>query len=129
MSVPISNMKGTVMSMNTPAQGTPSKSKAVAAVLGFFLGSFGAADFYLGYKKIGIIKLVVWAVAMALYIPGYSAYVSALMSGDMSASMSPLMLIGSLLMFALGIWVLVTFIQILVRKGRYATDANGQPLA
>lgn len=122
-------MKGTVMSMNTPAQGTPAKSKAVAAVLAFFLGGFGAADFYLGYKKVGIIKLIVWAVGMILYVPGYTAYVNAIVAGNLNASPSPLMIIGTLVLLALGIWVLVTFIQILVRKGRYATDANGQPLA
>ena len=62
-------------------------------------------------------------------LPGYTAYVNAIVAGNLSASPSPLMIIGTLVLLALGIWVLVTFIQILVRKGRYATDANGQPLA
>ncbi len=39
------------------------------------------------------------------------------------------MILGSLLLFAVGIWALVTFIQVLIKKGMYATDANGQPLA
>ena len=34
------------------------KSKLVAVLLAFFLGSIGVHDFYLGYKKNGIIKIV-----------------------------------------------------------------------
>lgn len=34
------------------------KSKLVAVLLAFFLGSFGVHDFYLGYTKYGIIKIV-----------------------------------------------------------------------
>ena len=46
---------------NVPAQNQTNvgpKSKAVAALLAFFLGYFGAHDFYLGYKKQGIIKII-----------------------------------------------------------------------
>lgn len=34
------------------------KSKLVAVLLAFFLGSIGIHDFYLGYTKYGIIKIV-----------------------------------------------------------------------
>ena len=34
------------------------KSKLVAVLLAFFLGGFGIHDFYLGYTKYGIIKIV-----------------------------------------------------------------------
>ncbi len=34
------------------------KSKLVAVLLAFFLGSLGIHDFYLGYTKYGIIKIV-----------------------------------------------------------------------
>lgn len=34
------------------------KSKLVAVLLAFFLGGFGIHDFYLGYNKNGIIKIV-----------------------------------------------------------------------
>lgn len=34
------------------------KSKLVAVLLAFFLGGFGIHDFYLGYNKYGIIKIV-----------------------------------------------------------------------
>ena len=108
---------------------TPAKSKTVAALLAFFLGGFGAPDFYLGYKKVGIIKLVLWALGMILYMPGYASYVQSLMAGDLSAGPGFMMILCSLLLFAVGIWALVTFIQVLIKKGMYATDANGQPLA
>lgn len=40
------------------AAGVDQKSKWVAVLLCFFLGSFGIHDFYLGYNKYGIIKIV-----------------------------------------------------------------------
>ena len=44
--------------VNGGAAGGEQKSKLVAALLAFFLGSFGIHDFYLGYNKNGIIKIV-----------------------------------------------------------------------
>ena len=38
--------------------GGEQKSKLVAVLLAFFLGGFGIHDFYLGYNKYGIIKIV-----------------------------------------------------------------------
>ena len=38
------------------------KSKLVAALLAFFLGGIGIHDFYLGYNKYGIIKIVLAVV-------------------------------------------------------------------
>lgn len=38
--------------------GGEQKSKWVAVLLCFFLGGFGVHDFYLGYNKYGIIKIV-----------------------------------------------------------------------
>ena len=40
-----------------PASGEP-KSKLAAVLLAFFLGGIGIHDFYLGYTKYGIIKIV-----------------------------------------------------------------------
>ena len=37
---------------------TGQKSKVAAALLALFLGYFGAHDFYLGYKKQGVIKII-----------------------------------------------------------------------
>jgi TM2 domain-containing membrane protein YozV len=42
---------------NTPATSEPSK-KMVAALLGIFLGTFGAHRFYLGDTKGGLIRLI-----------------------------------------------------------------------
>ena len=44
-----------------PANAVPfgeQKSKLVAVLLAFFLGSIGIHDFYLGYNKYGVIKIV-----------------------------------------------------------------------
>lgn len=40
------------------AQNGEQKSKLVAVLLAFFLGSIGIHDFYLGYTKYGVIKII-----------------------------------------------------------------------
>ncbi len=45
-------------SLSGSAAGGDQKSKLVAVLLAFFLGGFGIHDFYLGYTKNGIIKIV-----------------------------------------------------------------------
>ena len=42
----------------TPVAGGELKSKLVAVLLAFFIGSIGIHDFYLGYTKNGIIKII-----------------------------------------------------------------------
>ena len=44
------------------------KSKIVAALLALFLGYFGAHDFYLGFKKQGIIKIVLTLTVIGSFI-------------------------------------------------------------
>ena len=44
---------------------TGQKSKLAAALLALFLGVFGGHDFYLGYKKQGIIKIVLTVTIIA----------------------------------------------------------------
>lgn len=46
-----------VANVQTNAQAEP-KSKLVAVLLAIFLGAWGIHDFYLGYNKYGIIKIV-----------------------------------------------------------------------
>ncbi|WP_029271089.1 TM2 domain-containing protein [Flavobacterium sp. KJJ] len=46
--------------------GKVENKKVVAGVLGILLGSFGAHKFYLGYKKEGIIQLIVSMVTFGL---------------------------------------------------------------
>lgn len=82
------------------------KSKVVAAVLAFFLGTLGIHNFYLGYTSRAVCQLV-------LTIIGY---------------VTAILLIGFLFLFCVGIWAFVEFIMILVGGGRYSHDARGLPL-
>lgn len=41
-----------------PVAANGQKSKLVAVLLAFFLGSIGIHDFYLGYTKYGVIKII-----------------------------------------------------------------------
>lgn len=42
------------------------KNKALAAILALFLGGWGANDFYLGYTKTGILKIVLTIVSFGV---------------------------------------------------------------
>lgn len=52
------NCGASVKATNTVVGGGEQKSKLVAVLLAFFLGSIGIHDFYLGYNKYGVIKIV-----------------------------------------------------------------------
>ena len=52
----------------TPTMGTSDKSKVTAAILALFLGTLGVHDFYLGYKKQGIIKLVLTLTMVGAFV-------------------------------------------------------------
>ncbi|PRQ11237.1 TM2 domain-containing protein [Corynebacterium sp. 13CS0277] len=82
-----------------PVYAVPQKSRAIAALLCFFLGSFGVHDFYSGYHIRGVIKLGVSLslVLLWFFIP------------------------------FVWLWCLLDFIMILTRSGWYATDARGIP--
>lgn len=68
------------------------RSKVIALLLAFFLGSFGAHNFYLGRKGIGLTQLILTIVGYALVF----------------------VLIGFLPLAVVGIWILVDMIQILM---------------
>lgn len=68
------------------------RSKVIALLLAFFLGSFGAHNFYLGRKGIGLTQLILTIVGYALVF----------------------VLIGFLPLAVVGIWILVDMIQILI---------------
>ncbi|MHA2790050.1 NINE protein [Corynebacterium sp. S7] len=85
-----------------PQQARP-KSKVVAAVLAFFLGSLGLHNFYLGYNNRGIAQLVTWVVAL---ITTFAFF-------------------GLLIYMVLGVWVFVEFILILIGGGKYKYDSRG----
>ena len=82
------------------------KSKVAAALLAFFLGVFGAHNFYLGKTGRGVAQL-------GLFFFGL---------------ISSFFLIGIFILIGLEIWVLVEFIMILVGSGSMARDAKGVPL-
>lgn len=68
------------------------RSKIIALILAFFLGEFGAHNFYLGRKGIAMTQLILSIVGYALVI----------------------ILIGFLPLVVVGIWILVDIIQILI---------------
>lgn len=82
------------------------KSKVVAALLAFFLGGFGAHNFYLGHTNRAVTQLV-------LYLVGF---------------ITSLLFIGIFVIAAVGIWVFVEFIMILAGSSGYDRDADGYPL-
>ena len=75
------------------------KSYIAAALLAFFLGAFGAHNFYLGYTRKAVIQLVMGL--MTIFTLGLSG-------------------------IAVGIWAFVEFILLLT--GSISTDGNGRPL-
>ncbi|MDO5668930.1 MAG: TM2 domain-containing protein [Corynebacterium sp.] len=88
------------------AQG-PAKSWVAAILLAFFLGSLGVHNFYLGYTKQGVIQLVLTIVGWATSV----------------------ILIGFIFLAIVWVWVLVDFVQLLLRSGSMASDSNGVPLS
>lgn len=82
---------------------TSSKSKTTAAILAFLLGQLGIHRFYLGKVGTGIVQLVLAIVGYATLAIG----------------------VGIFVLWALGIWILIDFIMILVGKFK---DKNGLPL-
>ncbi|WP_296105093.1 TM2 domain-containing protein [uncultured Corynebacterium sp.] len=82
------------------------KSKVVAAVLAFFLGGFGAHNFYLGYIGAACAQLAILLISIPLMF----------------------VVVGFITDAALSIWVLVEFIMILAGSSRFASDANGVPV-
>lgn len=122
------------MSMNTPPQaprapqGSQAKSRMVAAILTFFLGQIGVGDFYLGYIRQAITKIGLTVVAYGSAWWSSALAVKALETGSGSWAIGVLIALSVIAFIALGILILIAFIQILTRKGRYATDAQGVPL-
>lgn len=93
--------------------GGGSKSKVVAALLAFFLGTLGIHRFYLGYKKQGFIQLGLTIVGYALIIAGLASFVSSA-AGTGTVSFPTTVIIGYVLLVAVGIWAFIDFIRILI---------------
>lgn len=82
------------------------KSKVAALLLAWFLGEFGAHNFYLGYTNRGVIQLVLCLVGWA----------------------TVWFLLGIPLLIGVWIWKIVDFVLIIVGNGQYAHDFQGVPL-
>lgn len=92
-----------------PAQipaGYKQKNWVVSLLLAFFLGSFGAHNYYLGYNTKATIQLIITLISILTLI----------------------VVIGFLGLMVTGIWAFVEFILILVGAASYEHDANGFPL-
>ncbi|QPK83002.1 NINE protein [Corynebacterium qintianiae] len=89
-----------------PAYPVAPKSKIVAALLFFFLGGLGVGNFYLHQNKLGAIKLV-------LSVVGF---------------LTTILLIGFVILGAVGLWALVETVLVLAGAGGYDRDGRGVPL-
>ena len=95
-------------------------SKIVAALLAFFLGTVGAHDYYIGYRKKGVLH----SFGFVCLIFGWVLYASAILAQETA----PLVLAVIFLLIgaASGIWAFVEFIQILTGS---LLPANRKPYA
>lgn len=93
------------------------KSKVAAALLAFFLGWTGAHNFYLGHSGRAVIQLILctggWIIGSMLTLTLILSFIGL-----------PLLLVSA----AVGIWIFVEFILILVGANGYDRDALGYPL-
>ena len=97
---------------NAPVQG---KSRTTVGLLNFFLGGFGAGDFYLGHKQMGIIQVVASIVLNIIY-----------MAAAASES-TVLFLLVLLVMLGYSAFLIACMIMSFMGKWIYAADANGVP--
>jgi TM2 domain-containing membrane protein YozV len=88
-----------------------SKSKIVAALLAFFLGSLGIHSFYMGQKKKGLIQLGLSVVGIILTVVGIAGAVSSTSTG--TVAVPTLAIIGYLLIVGVAIWAFIDLIRIL----------------
>ena len=97
---------------NAPVQG---KSRTTVGLLNFFLGGFGAGDFYLGHKQMGIIKVVASIVLNIIYM-------AVAASGN-----NVLILLMMLVALGYSAFIIACMIMSFMGKWIYAADANGVP--
>ena len=90
-------------------RGVPAKaprSKVASALLAWFLGPFGAHNFYLGHTSRAKSQLTMYIIGILTSIVG----------------------VGLILMGAVHIWAFVEFIQILIGSNGFDRDAEGYAL-
>lgn len=82
------------------------KSWVATVLLTAFLGTWGAHNFYLGYRNRAVTQLVMTLV-------GY---------------LTAIFLVGFILIGVVAVWAFVDFIRVLLRSGEYCVDSDGVPL-
>jgi TM2 domain-containing membrane protein YozV len=132
---PVSPQPGQPPAQPLPA--TDAKSATTAGLLGIFLGSVGAHDFYLGYKKFaiihcalfggGILLMIISGIVAASSVTNIYSYANGSLGASLAIS-GILSAVGGAATSGSGIWGLVTGIMALSKSGQYAHDANGTPL-
>lgn len=97
--------QGQYYSQQAPVN-APQKSWLVALLLAFFLGGFGAHNFYVGRTGRAIGQLSLCAFSILTSWLGIGVFTA----------------------FALSAWVLIEFVMIIAGAGGYDRDSNGIPL-
>ena len=87
------------------------KSKIVAALLAFFIGTFGIHSFYMGQKKKGFIQLGLTLLGTVLIIVGLASTVAA--TTTTTATIAGTAIAGYVLLLGVGLWAFIDFIRIL----------------
>lgn len=126
-------MQGDQTNPNTnpnPAQPTyvSPKSSTVAGVLGIFLGSFGAHDWYLGDNKKGMIHVALFGGGFLISLIG--ACLTALSAGIpiIAVLFGLIAMLGYIVLLGNSIWGLIEGIIILA-QGDAGLAAKGYPIA
>jgi len=132
---PATNPGTNVTQTTAPAQpqNVSPKSRLAALLLGIFLGELGIHNLYLGKIAKGIIQMAMYIVGFGLimYYCFHITVNAALAATNIESYATnvifsmPLMLIGILLISAVGIWAMVEWIIIACGKGK---DKNGLPV-
>ncbi len=110
------------------------KNLVVAGLLALFLGLLGIHNFYLGYKKRGLVQLLLTLGGLFLFIPSFASIFIFALSPHIHAGLGPAFGLGLLSfasiytvleVFGVGIWVLVEAVMIFMGR---IPDSQGNPL-
>ncbi|WP_417288000.1 TM2 domain-containing protein [Corynebacterium variabile] len=120
------------------------KSRTIAVVLTWFLGGFGAGNFYRGYVGRGFAQLGLSVASWILLVIGFIQLWAPFLGSGSTSSWSgdgyyyeettwstgdgSLMLVAGAMSFALGFWLMYEFFMIIGRNGSFAYDAQGRHL-
>ena len=92
------------------------RSRTTAALLAFFLGSWGAHDFYRGQMGRGWGHVALGAVSVIIFLIALVVAAGSTPGSDQEALSGLIWIISLLITMGNGIWALVEFIMILVSK-------------